>query len=195
MPDLNSSRPRPADDFEHRRDAAVRAAQLELPKHRNLLREARHGRNLSAAMLPIFRLGPPPAGYGILTTTGRKTGKQRRKCIRVIRSGNKAYLTQLVPPHTAVDQPLAAAGWLLNIRANPHVGLRIRGGTFTGTAREITEPPELEAARDVLTETVVPSDYAECLLHMRGAPSRAKIQEMHRYWFDTGHPLVIDLET
>ncbi|MBF6331142.1 nitroreductase/quinone reductase family protein [Nocardia transvalensis] len=193
MTDSDRNRPESAADLEARRAAAVRAARSKLPGHRNLLREARHGRNLSAAMLPLFLLRPP-RGYGILITTGRKTGKRRRKCMRVIRSGDKAYLTQLLLPHVAVDRPFAASGWLLNIRANPHVRLKIRGGTFSGTVREITEPQELAAARAVLTETVVPLDFGECLLHMRGAPSRTKIQELHRYWFDTGHPLVIDLE-
>lgn len=37
-------------------------------------------------------------------------------------------------------------------------------------------------------------DYAECNLHLRGLPTRSKIQDLHRYWFDTGIPLVIELE-
>jgi hypothetical protein len=28
---------------------------------------------------------------------------------------------------------------------------------------------------------------------LRGLPSRAKIQELHRYWFDTGIPVVVEL--
>jgi len=36
-------------------------------------------------------------------------------------------------------------------------------------------------------------DYGECALHLRGLPTRAKIEELHRYWFDTGIPLVVDL--
>ena len=30
-------------------------------------------------------------------------------------------------------------------------------------------------------------------LHLRGLPTRAKIKELHEYWFDTGHPLIIEL--
>jgi hypothetical protein len=37
------------------------------------------------------------------------------------------------------------------------------------------------------------NDYGECSLHLRGLPTRAKIKDLHRYWFDTGIPLVIDL--
>ena len=45
-------------------------------------------------MLPLFLLRPP-SGFGVIETTGRKTGKTRRKCVRAIRRGNKVYLVQL----------------------------------------------------------------------------------------------------
>jgi deazaflavin-dependent oxidoreductase (nitroreductase family) len=143
-------------------------------------------------MLPGV-LALPGSGYGVLTTTGRKTGKARRKCIRVIRRGNKAYLMQLRPPEVAMERPSAVAAWVWNIRSNPNVTLRIRGGTFAGVARELNDPAELATAREALCETVNPMDYGECALHLRGMPTRAKIKDLHRYFFDTGIPLVIDL--
>lgn len=164
----------------------------QLPKHRRLLRSARSGAILSALMLPAVRLSPP-AGYGLITTTGRKTGKRRRKCVRVIRRGDHAYLVQLVPPQIALTRPGAVSGWLLNIRANPHVLLRINDGSLHGVAREITDPAERELAREVICDNVYPTDYAEAGLHLRGLPTRAKIKELHEYWFDTGHPLIIEL--
>src|SRR5262249_23693956 len=81
-------------------DAAARvervrqAAIAEAPTHRRILRTPRHGQILSALMLP-FVLARPSAGYGVLTTTGRRTGKRRRKCIRLIRRDSKVYLVQL----------------------------------------------------------------------------------------------------
>jgi hypothetical protein len=45
------------------------------------------GRALSAMQLPFF-LVRLPSGYGVLTTTGRKTGKVRRRCVRAIRRGD-----------------------------------------------------------------------------------------------------------
>jgi hypothetical protein len=30
-------------------------------------------------------------------------------------------------------------------------------------------------------------------VHLRGLPTRAKINELHLYWFNTGLPLVVDL--
>jgi len=170
------------------RDAAAEHAS----KHRRLIRSARDGRLLSALMLPGL-LAWPGSGYGVITTTGRKTGKPRRKCIRVIRRGNKAYIVQLRPPELAMTRPSAVSAWVWNIRSNPNVKLRIRGGTFAGVARELKEPAELAEARAAFCEKVTLSDYGECALHLRGLPTRAKIEELHRYWFDTGIPLVVDL--
>src|SRR6266540_5747021 len=47
------------------------------------------GRILSALQLPLF-LAFPPRGFGVLTTVGHKTGKKRRKCVRVITRDDKA---------------------------------------------------------------------------------------------------------
>jgi deazaflavin-dependent oxidoreductase (nitroreductase family) len=168
-----------------------RAAE-EVAKHTRTMSSARDGRLLSALMLPFFQLRPP-RGYGIITTTGRKTGKTRRKCVRVIRQGNNAYLVQLRLPNVALKHPDSAAGWLWNIRSNPNVRLRIRGGEFAGVARELTNPDELAVARRAICDTVTLFDYGECDLHLRGLPTRAKIVELHRYWFDTGIPLVVEL--
>jgi deazaflavin-dependent oxidoreductase (nitroreductase family) len=168
------------------------AAAREAPKHKRLIRSARGGRILSAAMLPFF-LVRPPAGFGVLTTTGRKSGKTRRKCIRMIRRGTRVYIVQLRPPELAMTRPSAVAAWVWNIRSNPSVELRIRGGTFSGVARELNDPAERAEAREAFCEAVHLFDYGECNVHLRGVPSRSKIKDLHRYWFDTGIPLVVDL--
>ncbi len=172
------------------RDAAVEHAS----KHARLIRGAKDGRVLSALMLPLFLLRPP-AGYGVIVTTGRRTGKTRRKCVRVIRRGQRAYLVQLRPPALASARPSSRAGWVHNLLAEPRVRLRIRGGTFDGLARELTDPEELALARAVMCDTVNLFDYGECDLHLRGLPTRAKIEELHAYWFDTGVPLVVELRS
>jgi deazaflavin-dependent oxidoreductase (nitroreductase family) len=168
------------------------AAAAHAPKHTRLIRSARDGRLVSALTLPLFQLRPP-SGFGVITTRGRKTGKARRKCIRAVRRRDRVYLVQLRPPELAMSRPTAVAGWVWNIRANPNVKLRIRGGTFAGVARELTDERELAEAREALCETVNLFDYAECSLHLRGLPTRPKIQDLRRYWFDTGIPLVIEL--
>jgi deazaflavin-dependent oxidoreductase (nitroreductase family) len=169
------------------------AAAAEIGKHRRLLRTGRDGRILSALMFPLLRWAPQ-AGYGVLTTTGRRTGKPRRKCVRVVHRDDRAYLVALHPPHLTLANAEAVQAWVHNIRANPNVRLRIRGGTFDGIAREIIDADERERARSTLCESVYPGDYGECALHLRGLPSQTKIQELHRYWFETGIPIVIDLK-
>jgi deazaflavin-dependent oxidoreductase (nitroreductase family) len=151
------------------------------------------GRALSAMMLPLF-MTRPPRGFGVLTTTGRRTGKRRRKCVRVIRRDDQAYLVMLGPALLGKPGPKATAAWLLNIRADPRVRLRMRGGTFAGAAREIEAPSdEQHQARATYCESVNAFDYLECNFHIGGRPTRAKIERMHGHWFDTGIPLVIDL--
>jgi hypothetical protein len=103
-------------------------------------------------------------------------------------------MVNLRPPELTKIRPNAVAAWVWNIRSNPNVEVRIRGGTFKGVARELTDPAELAEAREALTETVYAFDYGECTLHLRGLPTRAKIKELHRYWFDTGIPLAVDLK-
>jgi deazaflavin-dependent oxidoreductase (nitroreductase family) len=149
--------------------------------HNPFLNSSTGGRVLSALMLPRFTLRPP-AGFGVLTTTGRKTGKTRRKCVRAIRRGNRAYVVSI-----------RRSAWLHNVRANPNVRLRVRGGTFAGVAREPRDPAEREEARAAYCETVNRFDYAECVMWRRGRPTRAKIEELHRVWFEDGTPLVVDL--
>jgi deazaflavin-dependent oxidoreductase (nitroreductase family) len=173
--------------------AIQQAAAVEIGKHRRLLRTGRDGRILSALMLPQMWLGPP-AGYGVLTTVGRKTGRLRHKCVRVIRHGDRAYLVALRLPHIAVENPGAVQAWMHNIRADANVRLRIRGGDFDGAAREIAETAERDLARELLCDNVFRNDYGECALHLRGLPTRTKVQELHRYWFDTGIPIAIDLK-
>ena len=143
-------------------------------------------------MLPL--LWPhAPVGFAVITTTGRKSGKRRRKCIRAIRHGNRVYIIALRPPELAIERPTAVSAWVWNIRANPNVRIHLGLRTYGGTAREIDDPVELERARQAICETVNASDYGECLLHLRGLPTREKIKELHRYWFDTGIPIVVEL--
>jgi deazaflavin-dependent oxidoreductase (nitroreductase family) len=151
-------------------------------RKRNLfVNKAGWARVLSASQEPFFRIRPP-RGYGVLEMTGRRTGKTRSKCVRAIRDGDKAYLVSIRP-----------TAWLANVRANPHVRLRIRGGTFPGVVRE-PRAEEVERARAVYCKPMGPFEYAECMMWRTGRPTRAKIDELHGDWFAQGTPLVIDLE-
>ncbi|MGP0103303.1 MAG: nitroreductase family deazaflavin-dependent oxidoreductase [Solirubrobacteraceae bacterium] len=177
------------------RAAAIReAAVAEEPKHRRLITSLRHGQILSALMLPDYQLGTPP-GHAVLTTTGRKTGKARRKVIRAIRQDDRVYMVQLRLPKLAIETPLTVTAWVLNIRANPHVRLKLGRRTCAAVMREIDAPDELARAREIFCEPVHLVDYGESVLHLKGMPSHRKIRDLHRYWFDTGVPLVAELQS
>jgi deazaflavin-dependent oxidoreductase (nitroreductase family) len=152
-------------------------------RHNPFVRSLQGGRVLSALELPFFTLFPP-SGFGVITTTGRRTGKPRRKCIRAIRRANRVYIVAIGGEEAA---------WLKNVRAHPRVRMRIRGGTFSGVARELSNPAETQEAMEAYCGTVNRSDYAECAVHRKGRPTHSKIKELHRAWFEGGIPLVVDL--
>lgn len=139
------------------------------------------GRVLSAAMLPWFA-ALPPDGWGIITTTGRRTGKARRKCVRAIRRGGKVYIVSL--GHRTA--------WLGNLRADPHVRLRLRGGTFTGIAREPSDRYERDAAW-VAYRRIRRFDYIAHLQHRRGRPTHDTVLELLRTWFTRGVPVIVEI--
>jgi len=152
-------------------------------KHNPFINSPAGGRILSAMQLPFFILRPP-AGYGVLTTTGRKTGKTRRRCVRAVRRDHKVYIVAIKGART---------GWLKNVLANPEVRLRIGGGAFAGIAREVraTERPE---AMDAYCERKSPFEYMEYSMWRRGRATPSRIIELHRTWFNEGTPLVVELQ-
>jgi deazaflavin-dependent oxidoreductase (nitroreductase family) len=143
----------------------------------------RAARVLSAIHLPFFQLRPP-RDYGILTATGRKTGKRRSRCVRMVRRGDKAYLVAIKGAGTT--------GWARNILANPRVKVRLRDGRFDGRAREL-RPEEQDAARDAYGAGVHWFERLEWINWRSDSFSPEKSRQLHRKWFDTGTPLVIEL--
>jgi deazaflavin-dependent oxidoreductase (nitroreductase family) len=151
-------------------------------KRNPLINSPRGGRLLSASQLPLFAIRPP-TGYGILTTTGRVSGKPRRRCIRVARSGKRAYLVAI----------RSAPGWAKNIRANPDVRLRLPGGSFTGSAREL-EPEERDEALRAYLEPRSFFERLEYRMWRTERPTRERIDALHRTWFERGTPFVVELD-
>ena len=140
------------------------------------------GRLLSSMQLPLFQLRPPP-DYGVLTTTGRKSGKTRRRCVRAVRRGDRAYIVAIRGGIT---------GWVHNALAHPEVRLRLRDGQFTGKAREV-EVGERAEAKEAYSAGVHRFEYLEYRMWRKGRPSEEDIRELHRSWFDTGTPIVVEL--
>jgi deazaflavin-dependent oxidoreductase (nitroreductase family) len=152
--------------------------------HNPFISSATGGRVLSAAQLPFFRLHPP-SGYGVLTTTGRKTGKARSRCLRAIKADDAAYLVAI--------KGAQATSWAQNALSSRQVQLQIKHGSFAGCVRELGNLAEKEAARDIFCETVHPFDYLTWVNWRRGHPTPSRIRELLNSWFETGTPLVVDL--
>ena len=145
---------------------------------------ARSGRVLSAAQLPLFMVRPPRA-YGILTTIGRRTGKRRSRCVRVVRRGERAYLVAIKGASVTL--------WAKNALANPEVRLRLRSGRFRGRARELG-PEEREVAKEAYSADVGWFERGEWRIWRRDRFTPEKSRELHREWFETGTPFVVELE-
>jgi deazaflavin-dependent oxidoreductase (nitroreductase family) len=75
----------------------------------------------------------------ILTTTGRKSGKQRRNPL-IYRKRGKDYL--VVASKGGADEP---PDWYVNLLANPDVQVQVKGDKFAARARTATpkEKPEV----------------------------------------------------
>jgi deazaflavin-dependent oxidoreductase (nitroreductase family) len=140
------------------------------------------GRILSASQLPYFQLRPPH-DYGVLSTTGHKTGKRRSRCVRVVRRGDKAYLVAIGGKSNH---------WAKNILANPHVRLRLRAGRFLGVASEIP-PEERNKAREAYAADVHWFERLEWRVWGKGRFTPEQSRGLHRHWFDNGLPFVVEL--
>ena len=75
----------------------------------------------------------------ILTTTGRRSGEQRKSPL-IYRKYGDAYL--VVASKGGADSP---PDWLLNLQADPTVHVQVWGDRFTATARTATpeEKPDM----------------------------------------------------
>ena len=143
----------------------------------------RSGRILSATQLPFFQLRPPRS-YGILTTTGRKTGKQRARCLRMVRRGDKVFLVAIGGRGTH---------WAENALASPEVKLRLPSGRFRGRAREL-RPEEREEGLETYSADVGWFERLEWRAWRNDGFTPEKSRDLHRRWFAKGMPLVVDLD-
>jgi deazaflavin-dependent oxidoreductase (nitroreductase family) len=157
------------------------------PEWRNPFLGSRAGaRALSALTLPFFLIRPP-AGYGVLTTTGRRTGKRRRRCVRLIRSGSEVYVV-------AINKSGLTPHWSKNALANPELQVRIAGGTFSGRARRPRDTAEIERVRKAFCGAVHATDYLTWINWRKALPTHTRIEGLLREWFEEGTPLVIELD-
>jgi len=134
----------------------------------------------------FFRVLPLPRGFTLLTVTGRRSGKHRRRPIRAIRDGSTLYAVAILGERS---------DWLRNLRANPNAQARVGVRTRQITMREITDPSEHEKATQLYVETVVPYDYFDVPIVDWTFPSPSRIRKSHRDWLGRGILVALELET
>ena len=150
---------------------------------RNQFIHSRRGaRLLNAFTTPLWNRYPP-RGFGIITTTGRRSGVPRSRSVRLVFDGRIAYLVSIVGER---------ADWLRNARADNRVNVRAAGLRCPGRARDLRDATERRRAEELYCGTVHGSDYLECFLHLPGRPSRKKIDALLRHWLRHGTLLAID---
>jgi hypothetical protein len=104
--------------------------------------------------------------------------------VRIVRSGDRAYVVAI--------KGAGVTRWAKNALANPGVKVRLRDGRFRGRAREL-RPEERDEAREVYSANVGWFERGEWRIWRDDSFSPEKSRELHRHWFDTGTPLVIEL--
>lgn len=134
---------------------------------------------------PTFRLFPMPRGFALLTVTGRRSGKPRRRPVRAIRKDGTLYAVAILGERS---------DWLRNIRAQPRVSVKLGGRTYAATARELAEGAERDDAAKLYADTVVPYDYVDYPSVHWGFPTRRKIVQAHHEWVRDGVFVAIDLD-
>ena len=135
---------------------------------------------------PLFRLGPMPAGFALLTVTGRKSGRLRTRPVRAIRLDDTLYAVALLGERS---------DWLRNTRAKPEITVKLGSRRLDARVRDLADAADLDAAADLFVREIVPFDYVDYAGYHWGFPTRRKIEEAHRNWVANGVMVAIELET
>jgi deazaflavin-dependent oxidoreductase (nitroreductase family) len=138
-----------------------------------------------SGMWVFFRILPAPRGFALLTVTGRRSGKRRRRPIRAIREGTTLYAVAILGERS---------DWLRNLRANPKATTRVGTRTRDITMREVTDPAERAKAEQMYVDPVVPYDYFDVPIVDWTFPSPARIRKSHRDWLERGILVALELE-
>jgi deazaflavin-dependent oxidoreductase (nitroreductase family) len=134
---------------------------------------------------PPWRVLPTPAGLALVTTTGRKTGKPRKRAMRVVRDGDRAYAVSLLG---------GGADWVRNLRANPNAQVKLGGTTYTAIGRVLTDSGERARAADLYRPIAGWYDWLDYANFVWSVPTRGRLLRVHDEWFEGGTPVVFELQ-
>ena len=124
-----------------------------------------------------------PRGYALLTTRGRRSGRQRTACVRAVVSGRRAII---------VATGGRTCDWLLNIEAEPDVSVRLGAATLAGRGRLATDE-ETGDLTEAFCREVYLFDRVASLVNQRGVPSARRVRALHERWCSEGTIAVVEL--
>jgi deazaflavin-dependent oxidoreductase (nitroreductase family) len=136
-------------------------------------------------LTPTWKLLPTPKGLALVTTTGRKSGKRRQRAMRAVVDGKRAYASAILGDR---------ADWVRNVRANPDVSIKLGGTTYRAKAHPIIDSVERTRAAEAYRPVAGWYDYFDYATFVWGIPTRGNVLRVHDEWFDTGTPVVFELD-
>ena len=116
--------------------------------------------NVNRALIRLtgWRVGGSMQGVGIglLTTTGRRSGRARTVPVVCLDDGSRFLVAA---SNTGLDSPPA---WCLNLRAQPDAEMRTRAGAERVVAHELTDAEREKGWSRLLAYNPVLSGYQAC---------------------------------
>ncbi len=107
-------------------------------------------RLINAVAATVARLGLSPR-TGVITTTGRSSGRPRSTPVDLIRSDGHVHVVGIY----------GAKSWVLNLRANPTCRVRARDGEVAYAATELSAAEGAPVLRRYLEESRLVRDYQD----------------------------------
>jgi deazaflavin-dependent oxidoreductase (nitroreductase family) len=126
-----------------------------------------------------------PRGYAVVTTTGRRTGRTRRSCVRAIVTNGRAIV---------IATGRESTDWLANLQADHNVTLRVGRRDRRGKAR-LSGAEEIDASSSLFCAPVYWFDRVASVVNQRGLPTARRIRLLHRQWCTEGVIVIVDFAT
>jgi deazaflavin-dependent oxidoreductase (nitroreductase family) len=134
---------------------------------------------------PAWKVFPTPSGLALVTVIGRKTGKPRQRAMRVVRDGDRAYAVALLGEKS---------DWVRNVQAHARVRIKLGSKTHNATARILEGEGERARVAEIYRPIAGWYDYVDYANFVWSFPTRAKLLRVHDDWFETGTPVVFELQ-
>jgi deazaflavin-dependent oxidoreductase (nitroreductase family) len=105
--------------------------------------------------------------------------------MRVVRDGDRAYAVALLGEKS---------DWVRNVQAHARVRIKLGSKTHNATARILEGEGERARVAEIYRPIAGWYDYVDYANFVWSFPTRAKLLRVHDDWFETGTPVVFELQ-